>query len=57
MSELTKLTIADARDKMRAGEITAVELTEACNAAAEARGQSSTTCWPREEWATRRKFS
>jgi aspartyl-tRNA(Asn)/glutamyl-tRNA(Gln) amidotransferase subunit A len=30
MSELTKLTIAEARDKLRAGEITALELTEAC---------------------------
>ena len=33
MSELTKLTIADARDKLRAGEIKAVELTEAFNEA------------------------
>ncbi|MEM9710551.1 MAG: Asp-tRNA(Asn)/Glu-tRNA(Gln) amidotransferase subunit GatA [Pseudomonadota bacterium] len=30
MSELTALTIADARDMLRAGEIGAVELTEAC---------------------------
>ncbi len=30
MSELTKLTIAEARDNLRGGEITAVELTEAC---------------------------
>ncbi len=30
MSDLNKLTIADARDKLRAGEITSVELTEAC---------------------------
>ena len=28
--ELSKLTIADARDKLRAKEITAVELTESC---------------------------
>ncbi|MEO1536456.1 MAG: Asp-tRNA(Asn)/Glu-tRNA(Gln) amidotransferase subunit GatA [Pseudomonadota bacterium] len=35
MSELNKLTIADARDKLRAGEITSVELTDACLAAAE----------------------
>lgn len=30
MSELSKLTIAAARDKMRAGELTSVDLTEAC---------------------------
>ncbi|MEL7149971.1 MAG: Asp-tRNA(Asn)/Glu-tRNA(Gln) amidotransferase subunit GatA [Pseudomonadota bacterium] len=36
MSELNTLTIADARDKLRAGEITSVELTEACLSAAEA---------------------
>ena len=30
MSDLNKLTIADARDKLRAGDITSVELTEAC---------------------------
>jgi aspartyl-tRNA(Asn)/glutamyl-tRNA(Gln) amidotransferase subunit A len=30
MSELTKLTIAAARDALRKGEVTAVELTEAC---------------------------
>ncbi|PRY23605.1 aspartyl/glutamyl-tRNA(Asn/Gln) amidotransferase subunit A [Aliiruegeria haliotis] len=30
MSELTKLTIADARDKLRAGEVTSTELTQAC---------------------------
>ncbi|CAN0598975.1 unnamed protein product, partial [Ectocarpus sp. 12 AP-2014] len=36
MSDLNKLTIADARDKLRAGNITAVELTQACLDAAEA---------------------
>ncbi len=36
MSELTSLTIADARDKLRAREITAVELTDAYLAAIEA---------------------
>jgi len=36
MSELSTLTIANARDKLRAGEITSVELTEACLSAAEA---------------------
>ncbi|WP_425052058.1 Asp-tRNA(Asn)/Glu-tRNA(Gln) amidotransferase subunit GatA [Psychromarinibacter sp. S121] len=30
MSDLTKLTIAEARDKLRAGDVTSVELTEAC---------------------------
>ncbi|MFY0690807.1 MAG: Asp-tRNA(Asn)/Glu-tRNA(Gln) amidotransferase subunit GatA [Paracoccaceae bacterium] len=30
MSDLTKLTIAEARDAMRAGDMSAVELTEAC---------------------------
>ncbi|HBN30623.1 MAG TPA: Asp-tRNA(Asn)/Glu-tRNA(Gln) amidotransferase GatCAB subunit A, partial [Rhodobacteraceae bacterium] len=30
MSELNKLTIAQARDRMRAGELTSVEITEAC---------------------------
>lgn len=33
MSGLNSLTIADARDKLRSKEISAVELTEACNAA------------------------
>ncbi len=36
MSELTKLTIAGARDRLRAGEVTSVELTEACLAEIEA---------------------
>ncbi|WP_102107846.1 Asp-tRNA(Asn)/Glu-tRNA(Gln) amidotransferase subunit GatA [Oceaniglobus roseus] len=39
MSALNSLTIAAARDKLRSGEITAVELTEACLSAAEASGQ------------------
>ena len=30
MSDLHKLTIADARDKLRAKEITSVELTQSC---------------------------
>ncbi len=33
MTDLNSLTIADARDKLRAKEISAVELTEACNVA------------------------
>ncbi|WP_224825810.1 Asp-tRNA(Asn)/Glu-tRNA(Gln) amidotransferase subunit GatA [Cognatishimia sp. MH4019] len=35
MSDLNKLTLADARDKLRAKEITSVELTEACLSAVE----------------------
>ena len=30
MSDLHKLTIADARDKLRSKEITSVELTQSC---------------------------
>ncbi|MCI5085720.1 MAG: Asp-tRNA(Asn)/Glu-tRNA(Gln) amidotransferase subunit GatA, partial [Rhodovulum sp.] len=30
MTELSKLTIADARDALRKGDVTAVELTNAC---------------------------
>jgi aspartyl-tRNA(Asn)/glutamyl-tRNA(Gln) amidotransferase subunit A len=30
MSELTSLTISEARDKLRSGDVTSVELTEAC---------------------------
>ncbi|MEL6411875.1 MAG: Asp-tRNA(Asn)/Glu-tRNA(Gln) amidotransferase subunit GatA [Pseudomonadota bacterium] len=36
MSELNKLTIAEARDRLRAGDITSVELTDACLSAIEA---------------------
>ncbi|SMX32534.1 Asp-tRNA(Asn)/Glu-tRNA(Gln) amidotransferase subunit GatA [Actibacterium lipolyticum] len=35
MSELSKLTIAEARDAMRAGDVTSVEITEACVSAIE----------------------
>ncbi len=38
MSELNKLTLADARDKLRAKEITSVELTESCLAQIENAG-------------------
>ena len=38
MSGLSRLTIAEARDRLRAGEITAVELTEACLSEIEAAG-------------------
>ena len=30
MTDLNKLTIADARDALRTGDVTALELTEAC---------------------------
>jgi aspartyl-tRNA(Asn)/glutamyl-tRNA(Gln) amidotransferase subunit A len=36
MSELSKLTIADARDKMRKGDLTSREITEACITAIDA---------------------
>ena len=35
MSELSKLTIADARDALRKGDVSAVELTNACLSAIE----------------------
>ena len=38
MSELNKLTIAEARDKLRSGDVSAAELTEACLTATEAAG-------------------
>ena len=38
MSELTKLTLAEARDKLRAREVTSLELTEACLGAIEGAG-------------------
>ncbi|MEX5727311.1 aspartyl-tRNA(Asn)/glutamyl-tRNA(Gln) amidotransferase subunit A [Rhodovulum iodosum] len=38
MSELTKLTLAEARDALRGGETTSVALTEACLAAIEGAG-------------------
>jgi aspartyl-tRNA(Asn)/glutamyl-tRNA(Gln) amidotransferase subunit A len=38
MSSLNALTIAEARDRLRAGDITATELTEACLAAVEGAG-------------------
>jgi len=38
MTELNKMTLADARNNLRAGEITSVELTEACLDAVEASG-------------------
>ena len=38
MSELTKLTLAEARDRLRAREVTSLELTEACLSAIEGAG-------------------
>jgi aspartyl-tRNA(Asn)/glutamyl-tRNA(Gln) amidotransferase subunit A len=38
MSDLTKLTLAEARDKLRAREVTSLELTEACLSAIEGAG-------------------
>jgi aspartyl-tRNA(Asn)/glutamyl-tRNA(Gln) amidotransferase subunit A len=38
MADLNRMTIAEARDALRKGEVTSVELTEACLAAAEAAG-------------------
>jgi aspartyl-tRNA(Asn)/glutamyl-tRNA(Gln) amidotransferase subunit A len=38
MTDLNKMTLADARNNLRAGEITSVELTEACLDAVEASG-------------------
>ena len=38
MSDLNSLTIAEARDAMRAGKLSSVELTEACLGAIENAG-------------------
>jgi aspartyl-tRNA(Asn)/glutamyl-tRNA(Gln) amidotransferase subunit A len=38
MADLNRMTIAEARDALRKGEVTSVELTEACLAAAETAG-------------------
>jgi aspartyl-tRNA(Asn)/glutamyl-tRNA(Gln) amidotransferase subunit A len=38
MADLNTLTLADARDKLRAGDVTSVELTQACLQAADASG-------------------
>ena len=39
MSDLNKMTLADARNNLRAGEVTSVELTEACLDAIDAAGE------------------
>ncbi len=38
MSDLNKLTLAEARDKLRAKDVTSVELTQACLSAIDAAG-------------------
>ncbi len=38
MTDLNSLTLADARDKLRAGDVTSTELTEACLSAVDASG-------------------
>jgi len=51
MSDLNSLTIAEARDRLRAGEITATELTEACLSAAEGAGALNTFVHPTADLA------
>ncbi len=51
MSDLNALTIAEARDKLRAGEVTAVELTEACLKAADGAGALNAVVHPTAEIA------
>ncbi len=51
MTELNALTIADARDKLRAGDITSVELTEACLSAADAAKELNAVVHPTPEIA------
>ncbi len=51
MSELNNLTISDARDKLRAGEITSVELTEACLSAADAAAELNAVVHPTPDLA------
>ncbi|MEM1300506.1 MAG: amidase, partial [Pseudomonadota bacterium] len=44
MTDLNTLTIAEARDRMRAGDLTSRQITEACVAAVEAAGALNATC-------------
>lgn len=44
MSDLNKLTIAEARDALRAGEVSAVELTDACLTAIDGAGRAERLC-------------
>ena len=51
MTDLNALTIAEARDKLRAGEITSLELTESCLAAADAASTLNAVVHPTPEIA------
>ncbi len=51
MTDLNNLTLADARDKLRAKEISAVELATACNAAVEASDALNAYCLKTPELA------
>jgi aspartyl-tRNA(Asn)/glutamyl-tRNA(Gln) amidotransferase subunit A len=51
MSDLNALTIAEARDRLRAGDITATELTEACLAAADGAAALNAVVHPTPEIA------
>ncbi|MEL6523312.1 MAG: Asp-tRNA(Asn)/Glu-tRNA(Gln) amidotransferase subunit GatA [Pseudomonadota bacterium] len=46
MSDLNTLTIAEARDRLRAGDVTSVELTEACLAAMDGAGALGAVAHP-----------
>ncbi|MCP5072236.1 MAG: Asp-tRNA(Asn)/Glu-tRNA(Gln) amidotransferase subunit GatA, partial [Rhodobacteraceae bacterium] len=54
MSDLNKLSISDARDKLRSKEITAVELTEVCNAVVAASDSLNAFCKKTPEIALER---
>ncbi|MDD9978079.1 MAG: Asp-tRNA(Asn)/Glu-tRNA(Gln) amidotransferase subunit GatA [Boseongicola sp.] len=51
MSDLNKLTIAEARDKLRAGDISSVELTGACLSAADAAKELNAVVHPTPDLA------
>ncbi len=51
MTDLNALTIAEARDKLRSGDVTSVELTEACLAASEAASALNAVVHPTPEIA------
>ena len=51
MTDLNNLTLADARDKLRAKEISAIELATACNAAVEASDALNAYCLKTPELA------
>ncbi len=54
MSELNKLTIAEARDLLRKGEVTSVALTEACLSAMDGAGQLNAFVHPTADLALER---